>query len=82
MCIGTVDAWLAWHLSEGAVHVSDATNAGVTALMKGDGSDWDDKMLDALRIPRGVLPTVVDSSGVVGQATALDGRATDRGAGG
>ena len=73
VCIGTVDAWLAWHLSEGAVHVSDATNAGVTALMKGDGSDWDDKMLDALRIPRGVLPTVVDSSGVIGQATALEG---------
>jgi glycerol kinase len=73
VCIGTVDTWLAWHLSEGAVHVSDATNAGVTALMKGDGSDWDDKMLDALRIPRGVLPTVVDSSGVIGQATALEG---------
>ena len=39
LCIGTVDSWLAWHLSEGAVHVSDATNAGVTGLMRGDGTD-------------------------------------------
>jgi len=71
--VGTVDSWLAWTLSEGAVHVTDATNAGVTALLRGDGTDWEDKLLDAMRIPRGALPTVVDSSGIVGQATALDG---------
>ncbi len=73
LCVGTVDSWLAWHLSEGAVHVSDATNAGVTAMMRGDGTDWEDKILDAVRVPRRFLPTVVDSSGIVGQATALDG---------
>jgi glycerol kinase len=53
--------------------VSDATNAGVTGLMRGDGTDWDDRMLEPLRIPRAALPTVVDSSGIVAQATALDG---------
>ena len=58
--------------SNGALHVTDASNAGVTGL-RGDGTEWNDTMLDALRIPRGVLPTVVDSSGVVGDATALDG---------
>jgi glycerol kinase len=73
LCVGTVDSWLAWHLSEGAVHVSDATNAGVTGLMRGDGTDWDDRILEPLRIPRSTLPTVVDSSGIIGQATALDG---------
>jgi glycerol kinase len=73
LCIGTVDSWLAWHLSEGAVHVTDATNAGVTAMLRGDASDWDDKILDALRISRTALPQVVDSSGIIGQATALDG---------
>ena len=52
------------------------------AACSGDGSDWDDKVLDALRIPEASLPTVVDSSGVIGQATALDGRTADRGAGG
>ena len=73
LCIGTVDSWLTWHLSEGAVHVSDATNAGVTGLMRGDGTDWDDRILEPLRIPRAALPTVVDSSGIVAQATALVG---------
>jgi glycerol kinase len=73
LCIGTVDTWLAWHLSEGALHVTDATNAAVTGLQHSDASDWHDRMLAALRIDRASLPTVVDSSGVIGEATALDG---------
>ncbi len=73
LCFGTVDTWLAWHLSEGAVHATDATNAGVTGLMRGDSSDWDDRILDALRIPRAALPEVVDTTGVLGTATALSG---------
>ncbi|MGK2949737.1 MAG: FGGY family carbohydrate kinase [Acidimicrobiales bacterium] len=73
LCVGTVDTWLAWHLTERAVHATDATNAAVTGLMKGDCSDWDDKVLDALRIPRSMLPEVVDTSGVLGPATALPG---------
>ena len=73
LCFGTVDTWVAWTLSGGALHVTDATNAAVTGLMARDGSDWDDTMLDALRIPRSVLPAIVDSSGAVGEAGALDG---------
>ena len=73
LCVGTVDTWLTWRLSEGAIHATDATNAGVTGLQRGDAADWDDKVLDALRIPRASLPHVVDSSGVLGPATALDG---------
>ena len=73
LCVGTVDAWVAWHLSHGEVFVTDASNAGVTGLVLPDGSDWDDKVLDALRIPRRALPPIVDSSGAVGAATALDG---------
>jgi glycerol kinase len=73
LCFGTVDTWVAWTLSCGGLHVTDATNAGVTGLVGGDGSNWDDTMLAALRIPRGVLPTIVDSSGAVGDATALPG---------
>ena len=73
LCVGTVDSWLAWHLSEGALHVTDASNAAVTGLRSGDSRDWDDKVLDALRIPRSALPTVVDSTGTVGPATALAG---------
>jgi len=73
LCFGTVDTWVAWTLSGGALHVTDATNAGITGLVGGDGSQWDDTMLDALRIPRGVLPAIVDSSGAVGEAGALPG---------
>ncbi|MGQ0831214.1 MAG: FGGY family carbohydrate kinase [Microthrixaceae bacterium] len=73
LCVGTVDTWIAWHLSEGGVHVTDLSNAAVTGLMTGDASGWHDKILSALRIPEGALAQVVDTSGVVGSATALDG---------
>ena len=73
LCFGTVDTWVAWTLSEGALHVIDATNAGLTGLLRGDGGGWDDRTLAALRIPESVLPDIVDSSGVLGLATALPG---------
>jgi glycerol kinase len=73
LCVGTVDTWVAWHLSEGAVHATDASNAAVMGLLTGDASGWNHRVLDALRIPEGALPAVVDTSGVIGAATALDG---------
>jgi glycerol kinase len=74
LAFGTVDTWVAWTLSGGALHVTDASNAGVTGLIHGDGSGWDPKVLDALRIPEAVLPSIVDSSGPVGPAEILPGR--------
>ena len=73
LCFGTVDTWIAWHLTEGAVHVTDPSNAAVTGLRAADGQGWSTTVLEALRIPEGVLPTVVDSSGVIAPATVLDG---------
>jgi glycerol kinase len=76
LLFGTIDTWIAWQLSEGAAHVTDATNAGVTGLVKGDGSGWDPDVLEALRIPAAMLPTIVDSStepGTAGWATAFTG---------
>lgn len=73
LCVGTVDSWVAWTLSEGALHVTDPTNAALTGLRTVDVADWSDDLLEKLRIPRSSLPTVVDSTGVVGPATALDG---------
>jgi glycerol kinase len=79
LCFGTVDSWVAWTLSggaaagTGALHVTDATNAGVTALVDQATLDWDERLLERLRIPRAMLPAVVDSSGPVGPARALDG---------
>lgn len=73
LAFGTVDTWVAWILSEGALHVTDATNAGVTGLVTGDLGGWNPAVLEALRIPDALLPTIVDSSGLLGPATALAG---------
>lgn len=73
LCVGTVDSWIAWVLSRGAIHAVDATNASVTGLTRTDLSGWDDATLAALRIPVPALPTIVDSSELIGPASALTG---------
>jgi glycerol kinase len=73
LCFGTVDTWMAWTLSGGALHVTDATNAAVTGLLAADASSWSEHALDVLRVRASMLPRIVDSSGVVGDATALPG---------
>jgi glycerol kinase len=74
LCFGTVDSWIVWHLTEGAAHVTDLSNAAVTDLLRRDGSAWDlDGVVSALRIPPSVLPSIVDSTGFVAPATALPG---------
>jgi glycerol kinase len=64
---------VAWTLSEGSVHVTEASNAAVTGLMHGDASGWSAATLEALRVPSTVMPEIVDSSGMVGEASALPG---------
>jgi glycerol kinase len=73
LCFGTMDSWIAWTLSSGRLHVTDATNAAVTGLRTSDGKEWNPRVLEALRIPESVLPQVVDSSGAIGEASALEG---------
>lgn len=73
LCIGTVDSWLIWHLTGGGVHVTDASNAGVTELIQGDDAAWDDAIVTRLGLSVESLPTIVDSVGVIGEATALPG---------
>ncbi len=73
LCFGTPDSWLVWVLTEGAHHVSDLSNAAVWGLMRGDASHYDTRVLERLGIPAAVLPRIVDSSGHVGEATALPG---------
>ncbi|MFP5317017.1 MAG: FGGY family carbohydrate kinase [Acidimicrobiia bacterium] len=70
---GTVDTWMAWTLSGGDLHVTDASNAAVTGLVHLDASGWDPHVADVLRIPPATLPPIADSSGVVGEASALRG---------
>ena len=73
LCFGTVDTWIAWVLTEGAVHVTDRSNAAVTGLTTPGAIDWADSTLTALGIPRSVLPRLVDTSGPIAPATALPG---------
>ncbi len=71
--LGTVDTWLAWKLSGGDLHITDASNVGVTGLYQLDGRGWRQEAIDRLGLPPAALPTVVDSSGALGAATALPG---------
>jgi glycerol kinase len=69
LAFGTVDAWLAWRLA--GEHATDRTNASRT-LLYGLGADaWDDELLALFSVPRAVLPRVVGSAEVVGEATLL-----------
>jgi glycerol kinase len=73
LCFGTPDTWIAWMLSDGELHVTDLSNAAVTGLIDLDASDWHDDVLEKLRIPRSMMPAIVDSTSVLGPASALPG---------
>jgi glycerol kinase len=66
LAFGTVDTFLAWRLSGGRLHVTDPSNASRTMLYNIHTLDWDDEILDHLRIPRSLLPEVRPSSSVLG----------------
>lgn len=66
LAFGTVDSFLIWHLTGGKRHVTDATNASRTLLFDIQKNDWDDDILKMLRIPRAMLPEVLDSAAEFG----------------
>ncbi|MBY5994169.1 glycerol kinase GlpK [Ferrimonas balearica] len=65
---GTIDSWLLWHLTDGAVHATDRTNASRTLLWDIHQQRWDPVMLEALGIPASLLPEVRSSREIFGQA--------------
>ena len=67
LAFGTVDSWLIWKLSGGAVHVTDVSNASRTLLYDINTGAWDDELLGIFNVPGGMLPTVRPSSGVVAE---------------
>jgi glycerol kinase len=73
LCAGTVDSWVAWTLSGGTLHVTDHTNAAVTGLYSIEQRGWNEQTCELLGIDVSMLPRIVDSIGVVGEATALPG---------
>ena len=66
---GTMDAWLIWKLT--GRHVTDVTNASRTMLMNLTSLDWDPVLLDAIGVPRAMLPQIRSSSEVYGRATGV-----------
>jgi glycerol kinase len=70
LACGTIDSWLLWKLTDGAVHATDASNAARTLLMNIHEGDWDDELLALLRVPRAILPEIRSSSEVYGEVAS------------
>ena len=66
LAFGTVDSFLLWRLTGGAVHATDATNASRTLLYDIHQGAWDDALLEVIGVPRAMLPEVRDSSAEFG----------------
>ncbi len=73
--LGTIDSWLLWQLTGGAVHATDATNASRTLLMDLATCRWDAGLIARLGVPAGALPAITDCAGPLGTAT-IGGRDT------
>lgn len=71
LAFGTIDSWLAFRLSGGALHLTDATNASRTLLYDIHRGCWDDELLALLEVPAAVMPEVRDSAAVYGELTEL-----------
>ena len=69
LLFGTMDCWLIWKLT--GEHVTDVTNASRTMLMNLATLDWDDTVLDAMGVPRAMLPRIVSSSQVFGRGRGV-----------
>ena len=64
---GTVDTWIIWKLTEGKIHVTDATNASRTMLYNIENGEWDEELLRILDIPSSILPKICSSSEIYGE---------------
>jgi glycerol kinase len=86
LAFGTVDTWLAWHLTGNRTHVTDVSNASRTLLFNIHMNDWDAELLELLRVPRAILPEVHLSAhafgmlpaGVLGEPLVIGGIAGDQ----
>ncbi len=70
LLFGTIDCWLVWNLTGGAVHITDYSNASRTILFNINTLEWDKELLAKLNIPAAVLPKAVPSSQVYGETAA------------
>ncbi len=73
LAIGTIDSWLVWNLTDGAVFATDPSNASRTMLYDIRRGTWSDEMCELLGVPRSVLADVVPSSGRIGVTSKVAG---------
>ena len=67
LAAGTIDTWLLHRLTAGSLHVTDLSNASRTLLLNLSTGQWDEELLNIFDIPAELLPTIVPSSGVIGE---------------
>jgi glycerol kinase len=70
LCFGNIDTWCIWNLTggtDGGLHITDPSNASRTMLMNLETLDWDDELLDAIGVPRSLLPEIRPSSAPYGE---------------
>jgi glycerol kinase len=70
LCFGTVDSWLLWQLTGGAVHATDPTNASRTLCFDIRALRWDEGLCKILGVPVGILPEIRPSAGAFGETAA------------
>ncbi|MBZ4211482.1 MAG: glycerol kinase GlpK [Rhodoferax sp.] len=70
LAFGTVDSWLIWQLTGGAVHATDVSNASRTMLFNVHSNQWDSELLQAMDIPANLMPKVKPSSALYGEVRA------------
>ena len=68
LLFGTIDTWLIWKLTGGAIHVTDPSNASRTMLFDIHKLEWDDELLGMIDVPKQILPEVRSSSENIGNA--------------
>ncbi len=86
LAFGTIDSWLIWQLTAGAVHATDVSNASRTQLFNVHSNQWDEELLQLFTIPASLLPQVLPSSAhfgdakadLLGQSIAIGGVAGDQ----
>jgi glycerol kinase len=74
LVFGNIDTWCIWNLTggqNGGLHMTDVTNASRTLLMNLETLDWDDELLDAIGVPRSMLPEIRPSSEVYGEVSVV-----------
>ena len=70
---GTIDSYLLYRLTGGAVHATDVSNASRTSLMNLQTLDWDPELLKLFNVPKTVLPEIIPSSGDLGRTQGVPG---------